>query len=97
MLNTRYDDSAAVPDYGLPSIVDLDLVNRGEDLRRAIEQTIRSYEPRIDNVRVHRVPADAADRWKVRFQITARPVADKKVKFQYDAVVDSSGAWKVTS
>jgi predicted component of type VI protein secretion system len=29
---------------------DLDLGSRLEDLRRALEQTIRSYEPRLTNV-----------------------------------------------
>ena len=97
MLNTRHDDARAAVDYGLPALSDLDLGSRLEDLRRAIEQTIRSYEPRLDNVRVQVLPPESDDPLKIRFRINARLVTKgEKVKMYFDTVVDGAGSWKVT-
>ena len=98
MLNTRHDDGPAAVDYGLPALSDLDLTSRAEDLRRAIEQTIRNYEPRLDNVRVLALPQESEDPLKIRFQISARLVTeDEKVKVRFDTLVDGAGSWKVSS
>jgi type VI secretion system protein len=97
MLNTRHDDGQAATDYGLPALTDLDLSTRAEDLRRAIEQTIRTYEPRLTNVRVQPLPSEEEDPLKIRFQISARLVTDdERVRVRFDTLVDGAGAWKVS-
>jgi type VI secretion system protein len=96
MLNTRQGDSAAAPDYGLPALSDVDLATRAEDVRRAIEQTIHDYEPRLTAVRVRHVPPDEAAPLEIRFEVSARLVtADERVGVRFDTVVDAGGTWKV--
>lgn len=98
MMNTRHDDAAAVPDYGVPSLPDVDLASRTEDVRRAIEATIRSYEPRLTAVRVRHVPGDEADPLQLRFQVSARLVTDEeRVGVRFDTVVDAGGSWSVSN
>jgi type VI secretion system lysozyme-like protein len=98
MLNTRRDDSSSVPEFGLPALTDIDVGTRVEELRRAIEQSIRSYEPRLAGVRVQLVPPDPDEPTKVRFQITAGlATSDERVRVRFDTLVDGSGSWKVTS
>jgi type VI secretion system protein len=97
MLNTRHDDGPAALDFGLPALTDLDLTTRGEDLRRAIEQTIRAYEPRLTNVRVQALPQEPDEPLRIRFQIMGRLVTDdERVKVRFDTLVDGAGAWKVS-
>jgi type VI secretion system lysozyme-like protein len=97
VLNTRHDDSPAAPELGLPALSDVDISTRAEDLRRAIEQAIRSYEPRLAGVRVLHVPADEGDPLKIRFQITGRlATADERVTVRFDTLVDAAGSWKVS-
>ena len=96
MLNSRHDDACAALDYGLPALTDLDLGTRSDELRRAIEATIRTYEPRLTNVRVQPVPQEIDDPLKVRFQISARLVTeDERVRVSFETVVDGRGSWKV--
>ena len=54
LLNARHGMSEADPDYGLPSLVDLN-AEAGDHLRmlqEAIQNTIEKYEPRLRRVRV---------------------------------------------
>ena len=96
MLNTRQDDGPAAVEYGLPALSDLG-TSPAEDLRRAIENTIRTYEPRLANVRVQVLPPEIDDPLKTRFQISARLVTeDEKVKVRFDTLVDGAGSWKVS-
>jgi type VI secretion system lysozyme-like protein len=97
MLNTRHEDGPATADFGIPPLTDVDLSQRGEDLRRAIENTIRTYEPRLANVRVQALPQEPGEQLKIRFQITGRLVTDdERVKVRFDTLVDAGGAWKVS-
>jgi type VI secretion system lysozyme-like protein len=62
LLNARHDMSEAVPDYGLPSLVDL-TVGGGEYIpviQRAIRVAIEKYEPRLRHVRVSCVREEAS-------------------------------------
>lgn len=54
LLNARHGMSEALPDYGLPSLVDM-TAEAGDHLKTlqdAIQNTIEKYEPRLRRVRV---------------------------------------------
>jgi len=96
LMNTRQGDSAAVPEFGLPALTDVDVAGRSEEMRRAIEQALRTYEPRLTGVRVRYEEPDELDPLKIRFEIMARLVtSDEKVGVQFKTVVDTNGAWRV--
>jgi len=95
MLNVRHGDAPCAPDYGIPAL-EAQHITASEEMRKAIEQSIRSYEPRLDSVRVRYVARDDDDPLKVRFEISARlATADEAVRVQFHSEVDSSGTWKV--
>jgi type VI secretion system protein len=56
LLNSRHGMSAALPDYGLPSLVDVvvDSGNYVQLVQDAIRTTVEKYEPRLKRVRVTR-------------------------------------------
>jgi type VI secretion system protein len=95
MLNTRHDDSPAVPEYGIPTF-EAEYITQSDGMQRAIERSIREYEPRLEAVRVRYVPKDPDDPLKVRFEISARLMTkDEKVRVRFTSELDSSGEWKV--
>jgi type VI secretion system lysozyme-like protein len=99
LLNTREGDSNACPDYGLPALTDVNCSGRGEEMRRRIEQSIRTYEPRLAGVAVRCVEPDPFEPLKLRFQISGRPKGMKKrLTFRFDTAVSAVGGsgWKVT-
>ena len=96
LLNPRHGDSAAVPEFGIPALTDVDYAGRAEEMRRAIEQSIRAFEPRLSSVRVRWREGDGFDVLKIRFEITARLVTnDEKVGVHFSTVADANGQWKV--
>ena len=95
MLNVRHGDAPCAPDYGIPAL-EAQHITISDEMRKAIEQSIRTYEPRLDGVRVRYLARDDEDPLKVRFEISARLVtADEAVRVQFQSEVDSSGTWKV--
>lgn len=56
LLNSRHGMSEALPDYGLPSLVDVvvDSGNYVQLVQDAIRSTVEKYEPRLKRVRVSR-------------------------------------------
>lgn len=95
MLNVRHGDSPAMPDYGIPALEAQNL-SASEEMRRAIEESIRVYEPRLEGVRVRYLTPDEFEPLKVRYEIAARLVtADESVRVQFRSEVDASGTWKV--
>lgn len=56
MFDTRQGTVEHLPDYGLPemTMVYRDAPRSGEDLRRAIKESVEKYEPRLRRVRVER-------------------------------------------
>jgi type VI secretion system lysozyme-like protein len=95
MLNVRHGDAPAAPDYGIPALEAQNL-SASEEMRRAIEESIRKYEPRLDGVRVRYLTPDAEDPLKVRYEIGARLVtAEESVRVQFQSEVDARGSWKV--
>ena len=96
MLNTRHGDSPAAPDYGIPAL-EAENLSGSDEMRRAIERSIREYEPRLEAVRVRSVPKDPDDPLKVRFEINARlSTRDEKVRLRFNSELDSRGEWKVS-
>jgi type VI secretion system protein len=95
MLNVRHGDAPAAPDYGIPAL-EAQHLTQSDEMRLAIEQSIRRYEPRLQGVRVRYLPRDDDDPLKVRFEISARLVTDTEaVRVQFQSEVDSAGIWKV--
>ncbi|HKE12480.1 MAG TPA: type VI secretion system baseplate subunit TssE [Myxococcota bacterium] len=96
ILNTRHGDSAAVPEFGIPALTDMDLAGRADEMRRTIEDSIRTFEPRLSSVRVRWQEVDESDVLKLRFEILARlTTSDEKVGVRFATVVDANGQWKV--
>ena len=64
LLNARHGMSQAVPDYGLPSLVDLTTSSSEHvpAMQRAIRMAIENYEPRLRHVRVSCVQEEDAPR-----------------------------------
>jgi type VI secretion system protein len=63
LFNTRQNQICLCPGYGLPDAAEMwrRLPDGYEDLRFALEQTIKKYEPRIKNPTVSITPAMAPD------------------------------------
>ncbi len=96
ILNTRHGDSAALPEFGIPALTDMDIAGRAEEMRRTIEDSIRTFEPRLSSVRVRWQEVDETDVLKLRFEILARlTTSDEKVGVRFVTVVDANGQWKV--
>ncbi len=72
LLNARHGMSEALPDYGLPSLVDL-VAGTGDHVRgiqEAIQTTIEKYEPRLRRVRVtHESESEQGSAQKPIFRI----------------------------
>lgn len=95
MLNVRHGDAPAAPDYGIPAL-EAQRLSASEDMRRAIEESIRVYEPRLDGVRVRYLAPDKDDPLKIRYEIEARLVtAEESVRVQFRSELDATGSWKV--
>jgi type VI secretion system lysozyme-like protein len=96
ILNTRHDASSSVPEFGLPALPSFDLSSPAEDTRRAIERSIRTYEPRLDGVTVRHLETDPDDPLKMRFEIVGRlATGEERVGVRFNTVVDLTGGWKV--
>jgi type VI secretion system protein len=96
LLNTRHGDSAAVPEFGIPALTDVDLQGRAEEMRRSIEASIRTFEPRLSAVRVRWQEGDETDVLKLRFEIVGRLVtSDENVGVRFATVADANGQWKI--
>ena len=101
MINARYGESPAAPEYGMPEYglpaLKSEFVTAQEQMCRAIERLIRRYEPRLEGVRVRPLEKDPDDPFTIRFEINARLVtAEKKVRVRFTSVADAGGEWKVT-
>lgn len=96
LLNTRQGDSAALPEYGIPALTNLDYAGRAREIRRQIERSIRAFEPRLEGVRVKYIEPDPLEPLQVRFEISGRvATTDEPVGIRFDTSVDASGGWKV--
>jgi len=98
LLRTREGECPSVPEFGVPALTDVNYAGRGDELRRAIETAIRSFEPRLESVRVKYLDPEENDPLKIRFEITGRIVTDQEdLSVRFSTVADSAAGWKVSS
>lgn len=92
---------ASLYEYGIPDIssMDRDSPRTRERLMRVIEQTIRTFEPRLTNVRVALVPGDEQSWREVHFIIEALLRMDPNPEpVVFDTTLDmSSGDYELRS
>ncbi len=92
MCSTRRGSMKPRPDYGLPDVSEMvhSFPDAISELLRAIEHTVRTYEPRLTNVRVTHVPS-AAMELVVRFEITAVLAGSRSnAPVRYETCVNAS-------
>lgn len=97
IFNSRQDQVATVADFGMPDLTDLphSMPDSVETVRRAIQQGVAKYEPRLHGVRVRHI-ADEDDPRILRFEITARLVIDDgQSMVRYESVVNPAGRVRV--
>jgi type VI secretion system protein len=60
LFNTRRGSLTHLPDFGVPDIADIyrDMPGTIDDMLRAVGESVRQFEPRLDNVRVEHVDTD---------------------------------------
>ncbi len=99
LLNARHGMSEALPDYGLPALVDL-MAGTGDHVRTvldAIQTAIEKYEPRLRRVRVtHEVDADDTRKQTPAFRIEGLLVGRSgEHRVWYKTEIGESGAFNV--
>ncbi len=83
LFNTRRGAVAHLPDYGLPDMLTVyrDAPRSATDLRRAIRESIETYEPRLRNVRIRR--RETVDyTMRLVFLVRAELINGKAVRFE---------------
>ncbi|MFW5828819.1 MAG: type VI secretion system baseplate subunit TssE [Planctomycetota bacterium] len=99
VLNTRLGSAAAQPDLGVPAPHEI-LINYPASLNKvlaAITNTIETYEPRLQRVRVYHLPPDEDDRLTLRFRITGAVTALGGARIGLETAVDQSGRFNCGS
>ncbi|MEM1043037.1 MAG: type VI secretion system baseplate subunit TssE [Bacteroidota bacterium] len=83
LLNTRQGALSHLPGYGLPDISDVyrEMPGSVVELKRAIESTVETFEPRLRRVRVEH---QATDRYAMQlvFLLTAETLDGDRVRFK---------------
>lgn len=98
MLSTRAGSVQTLPDYGLPDLNDmrLSLHDSLTRAREAIENFIRSYEPRLTDVHVESLPRDN-DQLRLSFSIEGLLMIDGVTRqVSFTARLDGSGQVSVS-
>ncbi len=93
LLNSRQRIAPALPDYGIPDMVDLatSFPEGVSGMRRAIKDVIETYEPRLRRVTVKYVETPD-DPLALRFEITAElATAEERAAVWFETRIDSSG------
>lgn len=100
LLNSRHGMSEALPDYGLPSLVDL-TVGSGDYVQivgNAIKTAVEKYEPRMRRVRVTHKSDESAENQgrKLVFRIEGMLVGqDAEHRVWYETAMTSGGEFDV--
>ena len=83
LFNTRRGSIAHLPEYGLPDITAVyrDLPLSIDGLRRAIKETVTTFEPRLKRVRVEHQKTDPYG-MRLTFLLSAELLSGEKVQFQ---------------
>ena len=100
MMNARHGESPAAPDYGMPEYglpaLESEFATALEQMCRAIERSIRRYEPRLEGVRVRPLEKDPDDPLTIQVEINARlATAEKKDRVRFFSMADARGEWRV--
>jgi len=99
LLNARYEMSQALPDYGLPALIDLpvDIEGYVHSVQEAIRTAIEKYEPRLRRVRVTREDTEERNIQRLVFRIEAvlRGSADE-YRVGYRTAVRGDGQFDVS-
>ncbi len=83
LFNTRQGSIKHLPEYGLPEIMTIyrDAPRSADELRRAIQQAIRTYEPRLRRVRVEHRETDEYT-MRLVFIVSAELMNGEQVRFE---------------
>jgi len=99
MMNTRQGSVPIAEDYGVPDMTNFpaqDLAGAGKDIAGAIRDFIRTYEPRLDKVRVEFERRDE-NMLSLRFRLEGNLVRENKIPVLFETVVDADGKVSVMS
>lgn len=93
VLNTRLGSSMAQPDLGTPPPHEFMITwpESTGSLQRAIEQSIRRYEPRLTAIRVVPLPVDNLN-LMLRFRVSARLKDYGGESVRFETNIEQSGA-----
>jgi type VI secretion system protein len=83
LFNTRRGTVGHLPDYGLPDMLTVyrDSPRSADELRRAIKESIETYEPRLNRVRVRRRETDEHS-MRLVFVVKAELKNGERVRFE---------------
>jgi type VI secretion system protein len=83
LFNTRRGSVAHLPDYGLPDLLSghRDAPDSASELRRAIRESIETYEPRLRHVRIRRRTTDTYA-MRLVFLVQAELITGEDVRFE---------------
>jgi type VI secretion system protein len=83
LFNTRRGKVGHLPDYGLPDMLTVyrDSPRSADELRRAIKESIETYEPRLNRVRVRRRETDEHS-MRLVFVVKAELKNGERVRFE---------------
>lgn len=83
LFNTRQGSIQHLPEYGLPDIMTIyrDAPRSADELRRAIQKAIRTYEPRLRRVRVEHRETDEYT-MRLIFIVSAELMNGEQVQFE---------------
>jgi type VI secretion system lysozyme-related protein len=83
LFNTRRGKVGHLPDYGLPDMLTVyrDSPRSADELRRAIKESIETYEPRLSRVRVRRRETDEHS-MRLVFVVKAELKNGERVRFE---------------
>jgi type VI secretion system protein len=98
LLNTRQGHVPIRPDYGMPDFTDCSesLPATMDKVRRAIKDSIESFEPRLRRVRITHLPSE--DNLQLHFGISGQLATGKqKVSTFFSTRVAPSGSAEVDS
>jgi type VI secretion system protein len=93
MFLTRAGSALGASDYGIVSVTDIvhSCPDAIEDVLKSIRHTIKTYEPRLVNVKVVHVPGEAGRDATIRFEISGDLLnGDRRSKVTFETVIDAA-------
>ncbi|MBX3207541.1 MAG: type VI secretion system baseplate subunit TssE [Labilithrix sp.] len=93
MFVTRAGSSLSASDYGIVSVTDIvhSCPDAIDDVLKSIRHTIKKYEPRLLNVSVVHVPAEAGRDMTIRFEIAADlSNGGRRARVKFETIIDAA-------